>query len=80
MGVIVLQDLDLWEELDDRKSELAVGGAVAQVGDNPFNGVPFTVLITPGQGTVFLPNENGHSKSEAANPNAFGAPIVFNAG
>lgn len=59
--------------------ELISGGRVSQVGENEFNGVPFTAIITPGQGQP-SPNETGFSTSGRALPHAYGAPFVLNNG
>ncbi len=79
MNTTLLQDLDVWEELDDHNSGSTVGGAVEKSGDNPYNDVPFISLVTPGQGTN-SPNEVGYAKSGHAIPHAFGAPSITNAG
>ena len=74
-----IQDLNGLVELSDQECELISGGAVERFGQNRFNGVPFTVIVTPGQGSD-TPNGNGFVQSENAIPNAFGTPFVINAG
>jgi hypothetical protein len=69
----------LWIDLHDEECELISGGSVSRTGENPYNGVPFTTIITPGQGRT-SPNDNGFSNSGRAIPNAYGAPLVINGG
>lgn len=77
----MFQELDVWEDLDVQRIELIVGGTVQKIEDNPYNGVPFGAVVTPGKDVNNnYVNLNGYTQSKNAIPQAYGAPLVNNVG